>query len=201
MNLRVDEVAEVLLCTLHFQPLKTTLDRSLKIALSVDMESILKQNRQVEDYLRKPNPNKQYGVVLYSNGSVLVSSTDGNIFMNKSLFLDGTTSCNFPFPSETGAPFWDSLEERERSIERKCVCMTCMAVAAAIRAVPYCLPIIFLDASIIRTYHTKGVMLTATVATTEMKLLTVSVGTAMIENSAACDFFLANFRQALTNSA
>ena len=56
--------------------------------------------------------------------------------------------------------------------------MTFQAVIAAVKAVLYCFPIICLDAYFLSSYNTRGVILTATVAKTDMKLLIIGTGTA-----------------------
>ena len=92
---------------------------------------------------------------------------------------------------------WNLHPEREVGTEKKSINMTFQAVADAMRAFQYSIPVIFLDACTISSYHAGGVLLSATFATTEFNLLTMCVGTAERESVASWEFFLANLRHSL----
>ena len=132
-----------------------------------------------------------------SNGELVVPSSDGKTSITKMLGYNNFIGRSCPLSFDMDKPFWDSLPGTVVGKEEKYVYMTFEAVEAAIKAIPFCIPVICLDACSIRSAHTEGVMLAATVATTEMKLLTVCIGTALGEVNDAWDFFLTNFREAL----
>ena len=136
-------------------------------------------------------------MILYLNGRLLVPSPDGS-FLVKHLELDKDKDQLCPKPFDEMVHYWDSLPEGGTETDGMCIRMTFQAIAAAVKAIPYCIPVICLGACTIRSYHTRGVMLAATIATMEMKLLTFCVGTALKENIPTWDFFLANLRQVLT---
>ena len=146
--------------------------------MEIDEQSILEQDQQVEDYLQSLNRNGQYGVMLYSNNDLIVPSPDGSTCIKKSLILDNASRQFCSFQPDSTRPFWDSLPEGETEEKPVSISMT-------FQAVPFCIPVICLDACTIRSYHTRGVMLAATVATTDKKLLTFCVGTAKKENNEA----------------
>ena len=185
----------------HFRPSRSTIDRAWKLALGMDLDSVLKQNQKIEDYLLRLNQNGQYGVLLYSNRLLLVPSSDGQTFVEKELYLSSKNGKFCPLSRLEGVPFWASLADKRPTMGKRHVRMSFQAIAAAVKAAQHCLPVICLDAAHLTSYHTKGVMLAATVATTEMKMLTICVGTAPVESSAAWDFFMANLREALTRFA
>ena len=195
---KLGEVISSLKQRFNFDPPRKTLDKSWKIVLGNDLDSVLRQNQQVQDYLLKLNQNEQYGVILYMNGRLLVPSADCSSFLIKQLDLDKEKNQFCPEPSDGRIHYWDNLLEGVTDTEGMCIRMTFQAIAAAVKAIPFCIPVICLDACTIRSYHTRGVMLAATVATNEMKLLTFCTGTALKENVVTWNFFLVNLRQVLT---
>jgi len=205
----VSDLANYLEIEYWFIPKRTTLYEGWNRARGIDRGSVLAQNQMVQDYLRQLNVKGHYGVLLYSDGELVVPSGDGKYSISKNLMYQNFSGQSCPVPLDANKPFWDSLpdklpdkaeeeeEGKEKKKKSKYVYMTFEAFAPAMKAIPFCIPVICLDACTMRSAHTEGVMLAATVATTEMKLLTVCVGTALCEVNDAWDFFLANFREAL----
>ena len=208
---RISELELHLKSTFWFTPKRTTLYEGWNLARGINRGSVLAQNQMVQDYLRQLNVKGHYGVLLYSDGELVVPSADGKYSISKSLMYQNFSGQSCPVPLDANRPFWDSLpdklpdkaeekvgkDEKKKIKHLKYVDMTFEAVAPAMKAIPFCIPVICLDACTIHSAHTEGVMLAATVATTEMKLLTVCFGTAVCEVNVAWDFFLANFREAL----
>ena len=188
-------VSDILEREFSFKPNYFTLRIALNKVRENDRASVLKQNQQVESYLMELNKKGQCGVILYSNSDLVVPGPDGTTSLIKYLDI-------YNIPDKIHVPsrfenFWDSLPEREAGTEKKYIYMTFQAVAAAMRAFQYSIPVICLDACTISSYHTRGVLLSATFATTEFNLLTMCVGTAEKESVASWDFFLANLRHSL----
>ena len=193
----VDNVLESLTEKFEFTPSKRTLERALKIVLEIDPASILDQNQKIESYFTVLNKNGHFGVVLYSSNELVVPNSDGKTVTTKRLVLSSKPLSLCPLPGDARIPYLDNLPTIEPKPEAKYVSMSFQAVGPAVRAFQYSIPVICLDACRISSYHTEGVILSATFATTEFNLLTMCTGTAESESTLSWDFFLANLRLAL----
>jgi len=71
------DVARILLDDYMFRPTKDTLDKGWKKAMKKDVDSVRRQNGQVESYLKELNKKEHYGVILYSNGDFVIPGLQG----------------------------------------------------------------------------------------------------------------------------
>ncbi len=194
----VEGVSEALDKVFSFSPSKSTLKNAWKCVKEADLKSILEQTQKVESYLMILNKNGHYGVILYSNGDFVVPSPDCQSSQLRSLDTLRMKWILYSIRFKRKRPFWEKLPTKEPSPEKeKSISMTFQAVSAAVRAFQYSLPVICLDACRMCSYHTDGVILSATFATTDLKLMTMCIGTAESESGSSWTFFLTNLRQAL----
>ena len=178
-------------------PRSTTFHEAWNIMHQIDYESVLEQNQKVESYLMTINKNGHYGTVLYSNGDLLVPTTDGTCSMRDFRQCFETNEL-FPIDfRDRNSPFWDLLPQKVVVPGQKSIYLTFEAVGAAVRAFQFSLPVICLDACSMKGFCTQGTIISACFATTECELLTMCFGTADSESSLSYDFFLANLRIAL----
>ena len=117
-NHTIDQLLQSLHNQFWFVPNRQTLYTAWNKALEVDTESVLLQNRKVEDYLRQLNKNGQYASLLYSNGEFVVPNLDGNAVV-KDLSFNNITGLSCPTSFDMDKPFWDSLPERAVGEEKK----------------------------------------------------------------------------------
>ena len=139
------------------------------------------------------NKNGQYGVVLYSNGDLIVPAPDGTK-MKHFTFEEHCSRC---YSAIEAGSYWDVLRDKECGTEQKQIFMTYEAVSSAFTAFRYSIPVICLDGCTIKCQRVRAVLLTATFQTTEKRLLTMCFGTAPNETNESWGFFLLNLRQAL----
>ena len=157
---------------------------------------VLESDQQIEDYLLKLNRNGQFGIILYSNGELVVPNDTGRSQERRSCGTGQSSRFLLRFGG-SHQYYWQVLPRVEASSAKKRVYMTFEAVSAAVRAFQFSFPVICLDACTIKCPYTRAVLLSATFQTTDGHLLTMCFGTAPTESMESWSFFLVNLRQAL----
>ncbi len=167
---------------------------------------VLEYDQRVEDFMQHLNTHKQYGVLLYSNGDLIVPGLNPGLVKqcsfqgNESIFQSQDLRLTY---------YWESLPEAAAKSFSVCgdgeskqgggkyILMTFEAIPVAVNAFKFSFPVISLDACTIHCPRTRAVLMTATFLTTNGHLISMCYGTAPSETVDSWCFFLKNLRQVL----
>ena len=178
----------------HFR----TINRVVNTILDRSVKGTLELEQKIEDYVHCLNSFGQYGVLLYNTGELIVPKSEGIGNAVKRCRLVGTPIFCFPFAG-CSRNFWDDLpnvDVDERS-DKESVLYTFEAVANAVRAFGFSIPVISLDACFVKCTGTTAVLMSASFMTTEGHIMPMCHGTAPKETISSWCFFLVNLRQVL----
>ena len=171
--------------------------------LGMSVASTLVSDQQLEDYIRNLNKANQYGVLLYSNGIMVVPDVFNP---GEPLRFRLCPDSVLHFPDDPSLRYYwescdvveqDPVELHDDQSSKLFVSMTFEAVSAAVGAFQYSLPVICLDACTTYCVNRKTVLLSACFGTTNNRILPMCFGTASGESNEAWFFFLKNLRQVL----
>ena len=196
-KLKLNVIREYLFQEFSLLPNGRTLDRAWREAKEKYDKPIQEKVPEIEKYMRDLNEHGQYGVLLYSNGDLIVPTPNGKSSTIRCFSFLEDPGCVYPCSLDSSASFWDHFPSKEREPGEKSVRMTFQAVSAATTALQFSFPVICLDAYTNSTIHSKGVIFTATFCTTERQALPFCIGTAEREDKMSWVFFLCNIRYAL----
>ena len=174
----------------------TLKSRVITDLMGVTEEQILRSDQRIESFMKYLNQHNQFGVLLYSNGDLVVpGARNGQLLKSyQPVDVSGVFMQDAP---RTEDHYWDALPDKIPSDDKKAVFLTFEAIADAVYAYQFSIPVICLDACFTKTPGKRTVLLAATFQTTDGHLMPMCYGTAPSESDASWGFFLVNLREAL----